>query len=59
MAGVYAAARKIASGKKFARFAAKSPSSRLAGVDATTLLTISPEKSVKILVSLRGLTLLE
>jgi hypothetical protein len=59
MAAVYAAARKIASGNKFARFAAESPSSGLAGVDATTLLTISPEKSVKILLSLRSLTLLE
>jgi hypothetical protein len=59
MAAVYAAARKIASGKKSARFAAESPSSGLAGDDATTLLTISPEKSVKILLSLRSLTLLE
>jgi hypothetical protein len=43
MGGVYAAARKIASGKKFARFAAESPSSGLAGVDATTLLTVLPK----------------
>jgi hypothetical protein len=56
MGGIYAAARKIARGKKFG---CRMAIFGLAGVDAPTLLSVPPEKSVKILLSLRGLTLLE
>jgi hypothetical protein len=59
MRGVYAAAREIASGKKFALLAADWPWSDLAGVDAPAFRTVLSEKSVKILISLHRLTLLK